>query len=53
VRRKECRVPFEQDGGRRRADPPGSATLVITFRAVEKYVSSIFGKLGIPSSGAV
>jgi DNA-binding NarL/FixJ family response regulator len=25
--------------------------LVITLRAVEKYVSSIFGKLGIPSSG--
>jgi DNA-binding NarL/FixJ family response regulator len=26
-------------------------TLVITLRAVEKYVSSIFGKLGLPSSG--
>ena len=26
--------------------------LVITLRAVEKYVSSIFGKLGIPSSGS-
>lgn len=26
--------------------------LVITVRAVEKYVSSIFGKLGIPSSGS-
>jgi DNA-binding NarL/FixJ family response regulator len=25
--------------------------LVITIRAVEKYVSSIFGKLGLPSSG--
>jgi DNA-binding NarL/FixJ family response regulator len=25
--------------------------LVITVRAVEKYVSSIFGKLGLPSSG--
>jgi len=25
--------------------------LVITLRAVEKYVSSIFGKLGIPSTG--
>ena len=25
--------------------------LVITLRAVEKYVSSIFGKLGLPSSG--
>ena len=27
-------------------------TLVITLRAVEKYVSSIFGKLGLPSSGS-
>jgi DNA-binding NarL/FixJ family response regulator len=27
-------------------------SLVITLRAVEKYVSSIFGKLGIPSSGS-
>jgi DNA-binding NarL/FixJ family response regulator len=26
-------------------------TLVITLRAVEKYVSSIFGKLGLPSTG--
>jgi DNA-binding NarL/FixJ family response regulator len=26
--------------------------LVITVRAVEKYVSSIFGKLGIPSTGS-
>jgi len=26
--------------------------LVITLRAVEKYVSSIFGKLGIPSTGS-
>jgi DNA-binding NarL/FixJ family response regulator len=26
-------------------------TLVITVRAVEKYVSSIFGKLGLPSTG--
>jgi DNA-binding NarL/FixJ family response regulator len=26
--------------------------LVITVRAVEKYVSSIFGKLGLPSSGS-
>jgi DNA-binding NarL/FixJ family response regulator len=26
--------------------------LVITCRAVEKYVSSIFGKLGLPSSGS-
>jgi DNA-binding NarL/FixJ family response regulator len=26
-------------------------SLVITTRAVEKYVSSIFGKLGLPSSG--
>jgi DNA-binding NarL/FixJ family response regulator len=26
--------------------------LVITLRAVEKYVSSIFGKLGLPSSGS-
>jgi DNA-binding NarL/FixJ family response regulator len=25
--------------------------LVITLRAVEKYVSSIFGKLGLPSAG--
>jgi len=25
--------------------------LVITVRAVEKYVSSIFGKLGLPSTG--
>ena len=25
--------------------------LVITLRAVEKYVSSVFGKLGLPSSG--
>jgi DNA-binding NarL/FixJ family response regulator len=25
--------------------------LVITLRAVEKYVSSIFGKLGLPSTG--
>jgi DNA-binding NarL/FixJ family response regulator len=24
---------------------------VITVRAVEKYVSSIFGKLGLPSTG--
>jgi len=27
-------------------------SLVITLRAVEKYVSSIFGKLGIPSTGS-
>jgi DNA-binding NarL/FixJ family response regulator len=27
-------------------------TLVITLRAAEKYVSSIFGKLGLPSSGS-
>jgi DNA-binding NarL/FixJ family response regulator len=27
-------------------------SLVITTRAVEKYVSSIFGKLGLPSSGS-
>jgi DNA-binding NarL/FixJ family response regulator len=27
-------------------------SLVITVRAVEKYVSSIFGKLGIPSTGS-
>jgi DNA-binding NarL/FixJ family response regulator len=27
-------------------------TLVITLRAVEKYVSSIFGKLGLPSTGS-
>jgi DNA-binding NarL/FixJ family response regulator len=26
--------------------------LVISLRAVEKYVSSIFGKLGIPSTGS-
>jgi DNA-binding NarL/FixJ family response regulator len=26
--------------------------LVITVRAVEKYVSSVFGKLGLPSSGS-
>ena len=26
--------------------------LVVTLRAVEKYVSSIFGKLGLPSSGS-
>jgi DNA-binding NarL/FixJ family response regulator len=26
--------------------------LVISLRAVEKYVSSIFGKLGLPSSGS-
>jgi DNA-binding NarL/FixJ family response regulator len=26
--------------------------LVITLRAVEKYVSSIFRKLGLPSSGS-
>ena len=26
-------------------------SLVITVRAVEKYVSSIFGKLGLPSTG--
>jgi DNA-binding NarL/FixJ family response regulator len=26
--------------------------LSITLRAVEKYVSSIFGKLGLPSSGS-
>ena len=26
--------------------------LVITLRAVEKYVSSIFGKLGLPSGGS-
>ena len=26
--------------------------LVITQRAVEKYVSSIFGKLGLPSTGS-
>jgi DNA-binding NarL/FixJ family response regulator len=26
--------------------------LVITLRAAEKYVSSIFGKLGIPSTGS-
>jgi DNA-binding NarL/FixJ family response regulator len=29
-----------------------SFKLVITVRAVEKYVSSIFGKLGLPSSGS-
>lgn len=29
-----------------------SDTLVITLRAVEKYVSSIFGKLGLPSTGS-
>jgi DNA-binding NarL/FixJ family response regulator len=27
-------------------------SLVITIRAVEKYVSSIFGKLGLPSTGS-
>ena len=27
-------------------------SLVITVRAVEKYVSSIFGKLGLPSTGS-
>jgi DNA-binding NarL/FixJ family response regulator len=27
-------------------------TLVITVRAVEKYVSSIFDKLGLPSTAA-
>ena len=26
--------------------------LVLSLRAVEKYVSSIFGKLGLPSSGS-
>jgi DNA-binding NarL/FixJ family response regulator len=26
--------------------------LVITLRAVEKYVSSIFGKLGLPSTAS-
>jgi DNA-binding NarL/FixJ family response regulator len=26
--------------------------LVITLRAVEKYVSSIFGRLGLPSTGS-
>ena len=26
--------------------------LAITLRAVEKYVSSIFGKLGLPSTGS-
>jgi DNA-binding NarL/FixJ family response regulator len=26
--------------------------LVITLRSVEKYVSSIFGKLGLPSGGS-
>ena len=26
--------------------------LVISLRAVEKYVSSIFGKLGLPSTGS-
>ena len=26
--------------------------LVITVRAVEKYVSAIFGKLGIPTTGS-
>ena len=26
--------------------------MVITLRAVEKYVSSIFGKLGLPSTGS-
>ena len=29
-----------------------AAKLVITVRAVEKYVSSIFGKLGLPSTGS-
>jgi len=28
-----------------------AARLVITQRAVEKYVSSVFDKLGIPSTG--
>jgi DNA-binding NarL/FixJ family response regulator len=27
-------------------------SLVITLRSVEKYVSSIFGKLGLPSTGS-
>ena len=27
-------------------------SLVITLRAVEKYVSTIFGKLGLPSAGS-
>jgi DNA-binding NarL/FixJ family response regulator len=27
-------------------------SLVITVRAVEKYVSSIFSKLGLPSTGS-
>ena len=31
---------------------PGIADrLVITLRAVEKYVSSVFDKLGLPSTG--
>jgi DNA-binding NarL/FixJ family response regulator len=29
-----------------------ASALVITVRAVEKYVSSIFGKLGLPSTGS-
>lgn len=35
-----------------RSNPGIADKLVITLRAVEKYVSSVFAKLGIPSSGS-
>ena len=38
--------------GRGRSNQGIADKLVITLRAVEKYVSSIFGKLGLPSTGS-
>jgi DNA-binding NarL/FixJ family response regulator len=43
----------EARGGTFQAPNQGiAARLVITVRAVEKYVSSIFAKLGLPSTGS-
>ena len=40
------------DLGSKRIGTAVSDALGITVRAVEKYVSSIFGKLGLPSTGS-
>ena len=47
--RRQRAAPFGNRTGER---PPEDADrLVITLRAVEKYVSTILDKLGIPSTG--
>jgi DNA-binding NarL/FixJ family response regulator len=46
---RECQVLELMAEGR--SNQGIAERLVITLRAVEKYVSSIFGKLGLPSSG--